>query len=57
MRIEGFKMMNPNKENQVLIEFGPAEMTVQEFIELVAAMLGKLPEVATQIISQIRKDK
>ena len=57
MRIEGFKMMNPNKENQVLIEFGPAEMTVQEFVELVASMLTKLPEVAGMILSQMRKEK
>ena len=57
MRVEGFKLMNPNKENQVLIEFGPAEMTVQEFIELVATMLTKLPEVAGMVLSQIRKEK
>lgn len=57
MRIEGFKIYNPAKEGQVLIEFGPAEMTPMEFIELLTNMLAKLPAVAQDILKQMQSKK
>jgi hypothetical protein len=57
MRIEGFKVYNPSKEGQVLIEFGPAELTPAEFIELITSMLSKIPAIAQDILRQMQSTK
>jgi len=57
MRIEGFKIYNPGKEGEILMEFGPAELTPAEFIELITSMLSKIPAVAQDILKQMQSSK